>query len=150
MVKYIPPLFEPYKSKARAYLATSWQPIHSMSWTKVQFNTESYDVLGEFDSTTNYRFTAQEAGYYQVNAQVEWVNLTDAGEVNIEIRKNGTAYSRARFDVPTEPRKSQAVIDIIPLDKNDYLEVWVYQVGGTETALRNGAYRTFMSIHKLS
>lgn len=150
MVKYIPPLFEPYKSKARAYLATSWQPIYSITWTKVQFNAESYDVLGEFDPTTNYRFTAKEAGYYQVNAQVEWLNITDAADVYMEIRKNGTVYALARFDASGMPRVTQNIGDVIPLGKNDYLEVWVYHMGGSNVNLRNGTHRTFISIHKLS
>lgn len=35
------------------------QSIPNATWTIVQYNTENYDNLGEYDNTTDYRFTAQ-------------------------------------------------------------------------------------------
>ena len=36
--------------------------------TKIVFNAKEFDTANAFDSTTNYRFTPQVAGYYQFNS----------------------------------------------------------------------------------
>jgi len=52
------PAFSAYQSSAQAALT-------STTWTKIVFQTEEFDTASAFDSTTNYRFTPQVAGYYQ-------------------------------------------------------------------------------------
>ena len=59
---------------SRAYRNTTNQAISDDSWTKVQLNAESFDIGGEFDSTTNYRFTATTTGYYLVCGQIKITN----------------------------------------------------------------------------
>ena len=58
----------------RAYRTTSNQSFTNETLTKVQFNAEQFDTAGNFDPTTNYRFTPTTAGYYQLN----W-NVTASG-----------------------------------------------------------------------
>jgi len=63
--------------------------ISSGVFTKVNFNTELWDSDNCFDNTTNYRFTPNKAGYYQLN-------VTVAGRVaaaDINIYKNGSNYA---------------------------------------------------------
>jgi hypothetical protein len=54
------PAFSAYQSIA--------QTLSAGVTAKIQFQTEDFDTANCFDSTTNYRFTPNVAGYYQVNA----------------------------------------------------------------------------------
>lgn len=97
----------------RAYRATTFQTIANITWTKVQLNAESFDLEGTFDSTTNYRFTPNVAGYYQVNWNVEYGQSVDEGvsytgedllnsarywSCTSAIYKNGSIYARGSSD----------------------------------------------------
>lgn len=53
----------------RAYNAGT-QSITASTNTKCIFNSEDFDTANCFDSTTNYRFTPNVAGYYQFNCGV--------------------------------------------------------------------------------
>ena len=46
------------------YRNTTEQSVTSNVATKIQFNAEEFDTANCFDSTTNYRFTPNVAGYY--------------------------------------------------------------------------------------
>lgn len=50
------PSVTPPASLVSVYRATN-QVIGGAGWTKVQLDTEALDLLGEFDSSTNYRYT---------------------------------------------------------------------------------------------
>ena len=52
----IGPAFSAYQSSA--------QTLSANTFTKLQFQTEEFDTANCFDSTTNYRFTPNVAGYY--------------------------------------------------------------------------------------
>ena len=73
------------------YLSAN-QSISSTTATKIAFNTEQFDTDNCFDSTTNYRFTPNVAGYYQFNGLC--VNSGTSITNNwFRLYKNGTAYS---------------------------------------------------------
>ena len=63
------------------------QTISSSALTKLQYNTETFDTANCFDSTTNYRFTPNVAGYYQINLNQEFSNTTNGQ--GVQILKNG-------------------------------------------------------------
>lgn len=69
---------------------TGNQTTTQNAFTKIQFNTETYDTANNFDSTTNYRFTPDIAGYYQLNATVTPATL--AGTSYIAFFKNGSEF----------------------------------------------------------
>jgi hypothetical protein len=76
-----------------AYRATSNQSITTNVWTKVALNAEQFDTANAFDSTTNYRFTPQVAGYYQCNAQIYYGAASGMVYFYASIYKNGVSYS---------------------------------------------------------
>jgi len=76
------PAFSAYQSSA--------QSVTANTNTKLQFQTEEFDTANAFDSTTNYRFTPQVAGYYQVNAAL--VLTATRTYVLAKIYKNGFSY----------------------------------------------------------
>lgn len=67
------------------------QSISSSTWTKVQFNAEDWDTASCYDSSTNYRFTPNVAGYYQITGRFGLASGTPTRQI-MEIRKNGTVY----------------------------------------------------------
>lgn len=74
-----------------AYRSGSNQSVTAGQWTKVQAQTEEYDTASAYDNSTNYRFTPQVAGYYQVNAQLT-PSGTSITRVLSSIYKNGTIH----------------------------------------------------------
>lgn len=102
------------------------QTIGAGAFTKVQLNTKVFDTNTAFDATTNYRFTPQVAGYYQISA-VLVTNQTNAG-LFPEIRKNGT---RVVFGSSTPYVSgigtSSAISYLIYLNgSTDYVEFFAY------------------------
>lgn len=78
-----------------AYMSAT-QNLTSGVPTKMQLNTEVFDTANAFDSTTNYRFTPQVAGYYQINAGVHYSNNSTYDSAGLtQIYKNGSLYQRA-------------------------------------------------------
>jgi hypothetical protein len=68
------------------------QAITATVWTKVQFNTEEYDTASAYDNVTNYRFTPQVAGYYQVTVNTEAASAQNYAYSGIY--KNGSVAYR--------------------------------------------------------
>jgi hypothetical protein len=93
------------------------------AFTKIQFNAENYDTANCFDSTTNFRFTPNVAGYYQINATV--TSQTAAGEGFSSIYKNGIEYYQLGRRQPQGVGVSAGIV--IPMNgTTDYLEVFFY------------------------
>jgi hypothetical protein len=74
-----------------AYRETSQQSFTTATWSKVFYNAESYDTANCYDSTTNYRFTPNVAGYYSVNVSVNY-SMGTASTAGIAVYKNGSAF----------------------------------------------------------
>jgi hypothetical protein len=81
------PAFSAYQSSA--------QTLSSATATKIQFQTEEFDTASAFDSTTNYRFTPQVAGYYQVYGSVQSGGTPATAQTFIY--KNGSVYKSGSF-----------------------------------------------------
>lgn len=79
----------------RAKRATTAQTPASATWTKVQFNSETFDTDNCFDSTTNYRFTPTKAGYYQISATVQATSTGAGKETYMRFYFNGTSIGNA-------------------------------------------------------
>ena len=77
-----------------AYLSSD-TAVTNNARTKIQANTEVFDTAGNYDNSTNFRFTPTTAGKYYVFGQVEVyaTNLSNCQWVLTEIRKNGTSSS---------------------------------------------------------
>lgn len=142
-----------FTSRARAYRNTSAQTISSGSETKVQLNAESYDGDSEFDSITNYRFTATVAGYYQVSSSVKWDNLGDGEFATIRIKMDGTtdlSENSICNGVAGGVTISNVISDIIYLAAGHYIELYALQANGGDRDIQNGTEKTFMAVHQLS
>jgi len=96
--------------------------------TKLTFwDNEIFDVGSNFDSTTNYRFTAPVTGYYQFNCSVQFRDLV-GGYAYLYFYKNGSAYTGARAEAETDAtidRWQLNLNDVIQLNATQYVEVYM-------------------------
>jgi len=75
-----------------AYLSAN-QSVSTGVTTKVALNVEDFDTANCFDSTTNYRFTPNVAGYYQFNLNLlGYSSSTAITQCAVYLYKNGAAY----------------------------------------------------------
>lgn len=124
------------------------QLIPSGTWTKINFNAENWDVNNEF---TNYKFTAKEAGYFQVNLAALGTDIVAGKRFDVAIYKNGNPHSITREIVPTLEYHGSYISDMVHLNgTTDYIEGYVYHNSGVAKNVYPGSGFTFMSIHQLS
>jgi hypothetical protein len=125
-----------------AYLSANQTGIANATYTKVQINTEEFDTASCFDNSTNYRFTPNVAGYYQVNGEL----ALDGGWTSclITIYKNGL-----RFKDGVVPNNVSLfgtnVSSLVYLDgSTDYIELYVWQnTGGPKTLAGGNQYNSY-------
>lgn len=140
----------PEQSAARAYLSASAQTISTGTATKVTLDGETYDTRGEFDSTTNYRFTATYAGKYLVTGSIDYNNPADAKLYALYFYVNGTAVSKYSTNASQTGGINITFTDILSLSANDYVEMYTEHNAGVDETIDNDSARTFMAIHKIS
>ena len=118
------------------------QTITSATFTKMQINTEEFDTASCYDPTTNYRFTPNVAGYYQVNGNVSFNATVTAPQ--LVIYKNG-----GQFKVGTNPASGNwsSVSAVIYLNgSTDYIELYgAHVTGTTQTLLAAENYNYFQA-----
>jgi len=113
-----------------AYLNSN-QTISSATYTKVQFNTETYDTASDYDNSTNYRYTPTTSGKYYVYTRVQCDSLAASNlkAAAVEIRKNGSTYFK-NFDSQADNQSQECNLGahgIITMNgSSDYLEVFGY------------------------
>ena len=94
--------------------------------TKLTFwDNEVFDVGSNFDSSTDYDFTAPVTGYYQINANVTLRDLV-GGFVKMYLYKNGSVYTGAFSENEsegTEDRFTLVLSEVVQLDATDTIDV---------------------------
>ena len=138
-------------TKIRARV-TDNQTIVDMTDTKIQFDTETYDVLDEF---SGHKFTATKTGYYLISAILLLDRAVDQKLFKLMIYKNGAKNSVA-FNIKTGGTGTQGVsiTDILYLEPNDYIEIYFFQNTGanvyTESLSGVNGETSYLIIHKIS
>lgn len=123
----------PYKFSAYA----SGNTAITNTTQKVVLNTERFDTNNNFDSSTNYRYTAPVTGFYQLSAQV---GLGSAGGGTGEygylmIYKNNAELVRSEMipgvgSANLLPRPHISIL--VSLTAGDYLELWCTYTGARD------------------
>lgn len=130
-----------------AYRATSNQTLTSGVAAKVQLNGEEFDSNGLFDSTTNYRFTPNRAGYYLLSfgGGLQGTTITAAYTT---LYKNGAEArrgSQANFSSGNASFFLSTGSALVYLNGvSDYVELWGY-CSATSPAVLLGAAYSFLS-----
>jgi len=126
------------------------QSVANSTYTKIQYNSESYDTDAAFDSSTNYRFTAPSAGKYYFLSQLQYTATTDGGQLRAQFYVNGSAFHSSLRMQHTSPNTSDnfmVMADVLSLSASDYVEVFGYQ---SESGSRNfESYKNYFLGYKL-
>lgn len=110
-----------------AYSTSNQTGIASATFTKMQFTSEFFDTNNCFDSTTNYRFTPNVAGYYQVNGNLCTETSSVVTRTFIALYKNGSAILRGGDLLGGNAVSLGTVIYLN--GSTDYIELYGYAVG---------------------
>jgi len=135
-----------------AYLSSN-QSISASTETKVQFNTEVFDTAGNYDNSSNYRFTPTTAGKYIVYALIDHSWTGDWGsQRHLRIKKNGSNIARNdHFDRTTANATYGSVFVSASCSMNgssDYLEAFAYS-DATGPVINGGLDRTYFGAYKI-
>lgn len=130
----------------RAFRNTSTQSVTADTWTKVQLNGETFDTASCFDSTTNFRFTPNVAGYYNLTGKING-EAQEAISVYVwsAIYKNGAEASLGTKGNAPQDEGTSIVSDLIYLNgTTDYVELYGYIRSGTPSEyFYNGTAKTY-------
>ena len=118
-------------------------------FTKVTLNAKTFDTNSCFDAVTNYRFTPNVAGYYQINATVEsnW-NTSQFSLFAVYIYKNGSSYSRTQLYEAVSAQIYGGITNSNLIYMNgttDYLELYVITSSGVSVGYDQGSPNTYMT-----
>ena len=123
------------------------QSVTSGTWTKVQCDSEAFDTASAYDNATNYRFTPQVAGYYQVSGAV-YASGTNMTQVQAKIYKNGSAD---KLGTPTSTAAlneiGSSVSALVYLNgTTDYIELFGYASGTSPVFAGNVGLTYFQAV----
>ena len=110
---------------------SSNQTVSDSVYAKVEFNDEEIDSDGNYDNSSNYRFTPTTAGKYYVFTHMTFYSSVNENinGVGVQIYKNGTRYINSDATHHThQPTRYQSfsagVIDFN--GSSDYVEAYAY------------------------
>jgi hypothetical protein len=131
-----PPAFEDAAGGNTPYFyaySSADQSVSDYTNTKISCNTEAEDSGGNYDPSTNYRFTVPsgQGGKYFVTAGIKYVTSGEAiRQTFIFIYKNGSIYKDQDWTAGSESgslnlkKKTNFISHIIDLAATDYIELW--------------------------
>ena len=136
---------------------TTQTNVSTDTFTKAQFDSEEFDTAGNYDHSTNYRFTPTTAGKYFIFASIRFFDDTDTDVIRateLQIYKNGTnadprirAQTRLSNSGDTfNVHNSENIGAIVEANgSSDYFEVyWTVKHTGSNVDVVNnffGAYK---------
>ena len=100
----------------------------------VEYQTEDYDNLGEYDTTT-YLFTAKQAGIYLFSAHVHFAPGVDGERHVIELYKNGASFARGTDDTLGAALNDNAgICTLVKLAAGDTIGVYAESSAARDTS----------------
>lgn len=127
-----------------AWLSSN-QTVSNATFTKLQANTEEFDTASCYDNATNYRFTPNVAGYYQVNGSIN-ITSSSNSEALCVIYKNGSAAKWGNYATRASAAidQSSVVSALIYMNgSTDYVELFGYISGSGTLQFIGSQTRTY-------
>lgn len=125
----------------RAYKGIVDQSLTSSTWTKVTYDTVSFDTNSDFSTSTS-RFTPTVAGYYQINVTLSTEGASGLTRFISEIYKNGSSYARfSDLEVSSGTiGRDHSGSEIVYFNgSTDYIEVYSFQIATTPNLDSDGS-----------
>jgi hypothetical protein len=129
------------------------QALTGTDWQKILFYQSGFDTNNEFSGVPgNSRFTANTAGYYEVNAAYHIRALPTASptvDFAIGIRVNGTVYY-AENGYPNDANAiiARTVNSTVYLNANDYVEIYAKSFN-TAAIIESFPGKTYFEVHQI-
>lgn len=140
------PVHNPYKF--RAFRNTSSQSVSGTA--KVQLNGEDFDTNSNFDSSTNYEYTAPVDGFYHLSGAVT-ASVGASDVYNAYIYKNGAEELRGLGIVPYFAFDTTfPVSGLVQLSAGDKIDLRFRNGSGSAKNVINGRGATFLSGYLVS
>ena len=136
-------IIKPLQPAARVTLSGNLSVNHN-TFTKVSFDTETYDKNGDFASN---KFTAPVAGRYFIHCHAEIMDLADQKDFLVCIYKNGSITNSANEKSSSANYQTNSVTDVLELAATDYIEFYVKHVHGSSRDIY--AANTFGEVYLL-
>lgn len=115
---------------------SSAQTITTGTWTKVNFQTESWDTNGVFASS---RFTPTTEGYYQLTGSLRCASGLTNG--HISVWKNGSGEQHRLLNI-TSDHLAGSCLEYAN-GTGDYFEIYVYHASGSDRTLSANPNQTY-------
>jgi len=137
----------PKQSGCLVYLGSD-ASINNDVITQVNYNTVIYDTQNEFDSSTNYRFTATKAGKYLI-CSTGRCSISAGTVFTIHIYKNGALLYATQIKPAYAYNAYIQMSEELQLAVNDYIDVRLRQNSGSSQTVFGGLDNNRFSIIKL-
>jgi len=111
------------------------QGITSATWTKMQYNSVTFDPTSDWDAA-NFRFIPQVPGLYSVQGVLDSSGSVSTTNVTMAVYKNGVQV-RAGSSNGTSNGRVVVGAAIEMNGTTDYLEIWVNITGSSPAAAGN-------------
>lgn len=126
-----------------AYRNADQTGISANTWTKIQYNAENFDTASCYDPTTNYRFTPNVAGYYQVSASGALTG--NATYIYFAIYKNGSSVIVTPYS--GNGGVGGVAVGLIYMNgTTDYLEGYIFRDGTQNLTGGSSGYTMFQGV----
>ena len=137
-----------------AYSTLNSQTFATSTITKVGLNAEVFDTNNCFDSTTNYRFTPNVAGYYLISFTTQF-DYIGAYRAFVYLYKNGSNFIFQEqingVTASTYPALTLNPVLVYANGTSDYFEIYIEQRSGGNQGAYGGAsqppYSTYFSAY---
>jgi hypothetical protein len=120
----------------------------------VPFDTETFDSLSEF-STTTYTFTTTAAGYYLIKAQLSIIPSKGGIDYDMSVKHTDAASATIlqthayRYSMSTDEMVMEKVT-LLPLSVGDRISIIIQPGTASAGVIAGGADRTFLKIYRAS
>lgn len=125
-----------------AYNSVATSIVGNGAWTKPGMQTEEWDTANCFDSTTNYRFTPNVAGYYHFSGAVQLLNNAI---LCVSLWKNGGEYRRGIYTNPATMYGASVSGMVYLNGSTDYVELYCYNGSAASYNSQTGNAYTYFN-----
>ena len=144
------PIIQPPAISGASFTLSTNPLISQNTVTKIAFDTITYDLAGEFDATTNHRFTAKIGGIYLVTFTPHILALASGKELTSIIKVSGTGVAQGFSQSAGDNDVSGCVTTIINLTAGQYVEFFVNHDDTTSRNIQGNNVNTYAMINRLS
>lgn len=138
------------QSGAKAYLNAD-QVVPDDSLDKVLLDIEVFDIQGEFDPVTDYRFTVTKAGLYLIAGCVTWRGPPADFSYQAVVMRSGVAVLYTTVYPAAVGNLTCSLLTLLQLVAGQYIELFARQYSGVnQNVIGFGEGATWLCVQKIA